>query len=127
MAGALGGLNAHASNIVSAVFLATGQDPAQHIESSNSITMMEANISRNGSNVADEFSKRRNNSGRNGGVKSKNENVHGYRSKRAERDGGSSFDDKSHNTESNGRGFKSNYRGRKEREVHGNETTGFAG
>ncbi|KAI3526358.1 hypothetical protein L1887_05608 [Cichorium endivia] len=80
-----------------------------------------------GSNVTDEFSKRRNDSGRNGGVKSKNDNVHGYRSKRAERDGGSFFDDKSHKTESNGRGFKSNYRGRKEREVHGNETTGFAG
>ncbi|XP_059647348.1 3-hydroxy-3-methylglutaryl-coenzyme A reductase-like [Cornus florida] len=42
MAGALGGFNAHASNIVSAVFLATGQDPAQNIESSHCITMMEA-------------------------------------------------------------------------------------
>ncbi|XP_077211111.1 3-hydroxy-3-methylglutaryl-coenzyme A reductase 1-like [Tasmannia lanceolata] len=42
VAGALGGFNAHASNIVSAVFLATGQDPAQNIESSHCITMMEA-------------------------------------------------------------------------------------
>ena len=42
MAGALGGFNAHASNIVSAVYLATGQDPAQNIESSSCITMMEA-------------------------------------------------------------------------------------
>ncbi|KAH0688731.1 3-hydroxy-3-methylglutaryl-coenzyme A reductase 3 [Solanum tuberosum] len=42
MAGALGGFNAHASNIVSAVYLATGQDPAQNIESSHCITMMEA-------------------------------------------------------------------------------------
>ncbi|CAI9753296.1 unnamed protein product [Fraxinus pennsylvanica] len=42
IAGALGGFNAHASNIVSAVFLATGQDPAQNIESSHCITMMEA-------------------------------------------------------------------------------------
>ncbi|PIN15714.1 3-hydroxy-3-methylglutaryl-CoA (HMG-CoA) reductase [Handroanthus impetiginosus] len=42
MAGALGGFNAHASNIVSAIFLATGQDPAQNIESSHCITMMEA-------------------------------------------------------------------------------------
>ncbi|XP_024989339.1 3-hydroxy-3-methylglutaryl-coenzyme A reductase-like [Cynara cardunculus var. scolymus] len=42
MAGALGGFNAHASNIVSAVFLATGQDPAQNVESSHCITMMEA-------------------------------------------------------------------------------------
>jgi hypothetical protein len=29
MAGALGGFNAHAANVVAAVFLATGQDPAQ--------------------------------------------------------------------------------------------------
>ncbi|KAL2522149.1 hydroxy methylglutaryl CoA reductase 1 [Forsythia ovata] len=42
IAGSLGGFNAHASNIVSAVFLATGQDPAQNIESSHCITMMEA-------------------------------------------------------------------------------------
>ncbi|KAF3520608.1 hypothetical protein DY000_02064086 [Brassica cretica] len=42
IAGSLGGFNAHASNIVSAVFLATGQDPAQNVESSQCITMMEA-------------------------------------------------------------------------------------
>ncbi|KAM7253069.1 hypothetical protein ACFE04_025687 [Oxalis oulophora] len=42
VAGALGGFNAHASNIVSAIFIATGQDPAQNIESSHCITMMEA-------------------------------------------------------------------------------------
>uniref|UniRef100_A0A6N2N4E5 3-hydroxy-3-methylglutaryl coenzyme A reductase n=1 Tax=Salix viminalis TaxID=40686 RepID=A0A6N2N4E5_SALVM len=42
MAGALGGFNAHASNIVSAVFIATGQDPAQNVESSHCITMMES-------------------------------------------------------------------------------------
>ncbi|XP_057964455.1 3-hydroxy-3-methylglutaryl-coenzyme A reductase-like [Malania oleifera] len=42
VAGALGGYNAHASNIVSAVFIATGQDPAQNVESSHCITMMEA-------------------------------------------------------------------------------------
>jgi hydroxymethylglutaryl-CoA reductase (NADPH) len=41
MAGAIGGFNAHASNIVTAVFLATGQDPAQNVESSNCITLME--------------------------------------------------------------------------------------
>ncbi|KAB5578734.1 3-hydroxy-3-methylglutaryl-CoA reductase [Coniochaeta sp. 2T2.1] len=40
MAGALGGFNAHAANIVAAVFLATGQDPAQVVESSNCITIM---------------------------------------------------------------------------------------
>ncbi|KAF9598060.1 hypothetical protein IFM89_024047 [Coptis chinensis] len=40
--GALGGFNAHASNIVSIVFIATGQDLAQNIESSHCITMMEA-------------------------------------------------------------------------------------
>lgn len=42
VAGALGGFNAHASNIVSAIYLATGQDPAQNVESSHCITMMEA-------------------------------------------------------------------------------------
>ncbi len=42
LAGALGGFNAHASNIVSAIFIATGQDPAQNVESSHCITMMEA-------------------------------------------------------------------------------------
>ncbi|XP_045813682.1 3-hydroxy-3-methylglutaryl-coenzyme A reductase 1-like [Trifolium pratense] len=42
MAGALGGFNAHSSNIVSAIYLATGQDPAQNVESSHCMTMMEA-------------------------------------------------------------------------------------
>lgn len=41
MAGAIGGFNAHAANIVTAVFLATGQDPAQNVESSNCITLLE--------------------------------------------------------------------------------------
>jgi len=41
MAGSIGGFNAHASNIVTAIFLATGQDPAQNVESSNCITLME--------------------------------------------------------------------------------------
>uniref|UniRef100_A0A0C9S3I2 3-hydroxy-3-methylglutaryl coenzyme A reductase n=1 Tax=Wollemia nobilis TaxID=56998 RepID=A0A0C9S3I2_9CONI len=41
MAGAVGGFNAHAANVVSAVFIATGQDPAQNVESSHCITMME--------------------------------------------------------------------------------------
>ncbi|TVY62919.1 3-hydroxy-3-methylglutaryl-coenzyme A reductase [Lachnellula suecica] len=40
MAGSVGGFNAHASNIVTAIFLATGQDPAQNVESSNCITLM---------------------------------------------------------------------------------------
>ncbi|TVY51425.1 3-hydroxy-3-methylglutaryl-coenzyme A reductase [Lachnellula cervina] len=40
MAGSIGGFNAHASNIVTAIFLATGQDPAQNVESSNCITLM---------------------------------------------------------------------------------------
>jgi len=40
MAGSIGGFNAHAANIVSAIFLATGQDPAQNVESSNCITIM---------------------------------------------------------------------------------------
>jgi len=41
VAASIGGFNAHASNIVTAVFLATGQDPAQNVESSNCITIME--------------------------------------------------------------------------------------
>ncbi|KAK0656892.1 3-hydroxy-3-methylglutaryl-coenzyme a reductase-like protein [Cercophora newfieldiana] len=40
MAGAIGGFNAHAANIVAAIFLATGQDPAQVVESANCITIM---------------------------------------------------------------------------------------
>ncbi|KAI9814685.1 MAG: 3-hydroxy-3-methylglutaryl-coenzyme A (HMG-CoA) reductase isozyme [Thelocarpon impressellum] len=40
MAGSIGGFNAHAANIVTALFLATGQDPAQNVESSNCITLM---------------------------------------------------------------------------------------
>jgi hydroxymethylglutaryl-CoA reductase (NADPH) len=40
MAGSIGGFNAHASNIVTALFLATGQDPAQNVESSSCITIM---------------------------------------------------------------------------------------
>ncbi|GAA5916833.1 uncharacterized protein JCM6883_002386 [Sporobolomyces salmoneus] len=42
MAGSIGGNNAHASNILTAIYLATGQDPAQNVESSNCITLMEA-------------------------------------------------------------------------------------
>lgn len=55
MAGSIGGFNAHASNIltvgarpremrvadIQAVYLATGQDPAQNVESSNCMTLME--------------------------------------------------------------------------------------
>jgi len=41
MAGTIGGFNAHAANNVTAVFLATGQDPAQNVESSNCITILE--------------------------------------------------------------------------------------
>ncbi|KAF3916060.1 hypothetical protein ABW21_db0206084 [Orbilia brochopaga] len=40
MAGSIGGFNAHAANIVAAIFLATGQDPAQVVESANCITVM---------------------------------------------------------------------------------------
>lgn len=40
MAGAAGGFNAHAANIVAAIFIATGQDPAQVVESANCITTM---------------------------------------------------------------------------------------
>ncbi|KAM9904363.1 hypothetical protein OXX79_002794 [Metschnikowia pulcherrima] len=40
MAGSVGGFNAHAANMVTAVFLACGQDPAQNVESSNCMTLM---------------------------------------------------------------------------------------
>jgi hydroxymethylglutaryl-CoA reductase (NADPH) len=42
MAGSIGGFNAHAANIVTAIYIATGQDPAQNVGSSNCLTMMEA-------------------------------------------------------------------------------------
>ncbi|CAM9746631.1 unnamed protein product [Chrysoparadoxa australica] len=41
LAGSIGGFNAHAANIVTAVFIAAGQDPAQNVESSHCITLME--------------------------------------------------------------------------------------
>lgn len=41
VAGSIGGNNAHASNIVTAMFLACGQDVAQNVESSNCMTIME--------------------------------------------------------------------------------------
>ena len=44
MAGSIGGFNAHAANILTAVFLATGQDPAQNVESSNCMTLMEPSV-----------------------------------------------------------------------------------
>lgn len=40
MAASVGGFNAHAANLVAAVFIATGQDPAQVVESANCITIM---------------------------------------------------------------------------------------
>lgn len=40
MAGSIGGNNAQAANLVAAIFLATGQDPAQVIESANCMTLM---------------------------------------------------------------------------------------
>lgn len=42
MAGSIGGYNAHAANIVAAIYIACGQDPAQTVGSSNCITLMEA-------------------------------------------------------------------------------------
>lgn len=40
MAGSIGGFNSHAANIVAAIYIATGQDPAQVVESANCITIM---------------------------------------------------------------------------------------
>ncbi|KAG5513641.1 hypothetical protein PMAC_000679 [Pneumocystis sp. 'macacae'] len=44
MAGSVGGFNAHAANIVAALFIALGQDPAQVVESANCITLMKKYI-----------------------------------------------------------------------------------
>lgn len=41
MAGSIGGNNAHAANMVTAVYIACGQDPAQNVTSSNCSTGME--------------------------------------------------------------------------------------
>lgn len=41
IAGTIGGNNAHAANIVAAIYIACGQDPAQTVGSSNCITLME--------------------------------------------------------------------------------------
>ena len=40
MAGSVGGFNAHAANTLTAIFIAVGQDPAQNVESSNCLTLM---------------------------------------------------------------------------------------
>ncbi|KAL5338355.1 hydroxymethylglutaryl-coenzyme A reductase-domain-containing protein [Aspergillus crustosus] len=45
MAGSIGGFNAHAANIVAAMYIATGQDPAQVVESANCITIMKKYVS----------------------------------------------------------------------------------
>ena len=47
LAGSIGGFNAHAANIVSAIFIACGQDPAQVVEGCNCLTWMEATGSNN--------------------------------------------------------------------------------
>lgn len=39
--GSIGGNNAHAANVVTAIFIATGQDPAQNVVSSNCMTLIE--------------------------------------------------------------------------------------
>ncbi|XP_055369289.1 3-hydroxy-3-methylglutaryl-coenzyme A reductase-like isoform X2 [Betta splendens] len=41
MAGSIGGFNAHSANIVAAIYIACGQDPAQTVGSANCITQME--------------------------------------------------------------------------------------
>lgn len=47
LAGSVGGNNAHAANMVAAIFLATGQDPAQVIGSANCMTLMDPYVLRN--------------------------------------------------------------------------------
>lgn len=41
VAGSIGGFNAHAANVVTAIYIATGQDPAQNVCSSQCLTVME--------------------------------------------------------------------------------------
>uniref|UniRef100_A0A672H6W4 3-hydroxy-3-methylglutaryl coenzyme A reductase n=1 Tax=Salarias fasciatus TaxID=181472 RepID=A0A672H6W4_SALFA len=41
MVGSIGGFNAHAANVVTAIYIACGQDPAQTVGSSSCITQME--------------------------------------------------------------------------------------
>lgn len=41
MAGSVGGFNAQAANLLTAIYLACGQDPAQNVESSNCITLLD--------------------------------------------------------------------------------------
>lgn len=53
LAGTIGGFNSHAANVVTAIFIATGQDPAQSIVSSNCMTEMEKIVADGG----DEFLK----------------------------------------------------------------------
>ena len=48
LAGSIGGFNAHASNLVTALFLATGQDAAQNVESSTCMTLMERDAATGG-------------------------------------------------------------------------------
>ncbi|KAJ5139226.1 Hydroxymethylglutaryl-CoA reductase class I/II substrate-binding [Penicillium bovifimosum] len=40
LAGSIGGYNAQAANLAAAIFIATGQDPAQVVESANCMTLM---------------------------------------------------------------------------------------
>lgn len=41
IAGSIGGFNAHAANIVTSIYIATGQDPAQNVVSASCLTLME--------------------------------------------------------------------------------------
>lgn len=50
VAGSIGGYNAQAANIVAAIYIATGQDPAQVVGSSNCMTQMKA-IGENGDDL----------------------------------------------------------------------------
>ena len=50
VAGSIGGYNAQAANIVAAIYIATGQDPAQVVGSSNCMTQMKA-VGENGDDL----------------------------------------------------------------------------
>jgi len=52
IAGSIGGNNAHAANLVTAVFIATGQDPAQNVESSSCMTLIDKRYIHTSTNIA---------------------------------------------------------------------------
>ena len=53
VAGSIGGFNAHAANIVAACFIASGQDAAQVVEGSQTMTLFEERVIESGNEFFD--------------------------------------------------------------------------